>query len=160
MRYISDEKEIKEAENFMTLAAEEAQKSRCKKSKRGVVLVNNGMIIGRGYNEPLLPDLCCVRENIHDNTRYDLCSALHAEQMAIAEAANGLYRIQGARLYQIKTKNGEKVHSRNPSCTLCSRLIYGVKISEVVLWHKEGYAVYDSQEFNRLSYEYFLKSKK
>ena len=157
MKFLIEEKEIKEADYFMQIAAEESLKSLCGKSNRGAVLVNHGMIIGAGYNTPFFPEFCCARENVHDDSHRDMCSAIHAEQMAIANATKGLYTIQGSRIYHIKRKNSAKVSSGSPSCTLCSRLIHAMGISEVVLLHDQGYAVYDSEEFNRLSYEYFLK---
>ena len=157
MRCVTDEKEIKEIERYMNIAAEASLKSECRKSKRGVILVNNGMILSDGYNTPLLPELCCARENIHDNRAIDLCSALHAEEMAILNAAKCTCMIQGARLYHIQTKNGEIKPSGNPSCTQCSKSIYGAGIAEVVLLHEKGYAIYDSKEFNELSFKYFLE---
>ncbi len=47
MRYVLDKNEIKEIERYMKLAAEEAKKSTCKKSQRGVVIVKNGEVIGK-----------------------------------------------------------------------------------------------------------------
>ena len=157
MRFITGEDELKKVKYFMQQAAEEAKKSRCKKSQRGVVIELNGKIIGRGHNKPTLEHLCCLREHIKDNSRVELCTAVHAEQMAIVDAANMGKSISCARMYHIKLKDGEMRTSGNPSCTVCSRIIGVSWISEFVLWHKEGYALYSIGEFNELSFDYFLK---
>jgi len=160
MRYVTDEKEIEEIKKYMEIAAEEAKKSTCKKSQRGAVIVKDGKIIGKGYNKVTIEDLCnpCIRENINDNSRVELCSAIHAEQMAIIDAVKSGESLEGSRMYHIKLKNGEPKPSGKPSCTVCSRMLYVAGI-ELVLWHEDGYAIYTPEELNRLSFEYFLKNR-
>lgn len=159
MYYITNEKEKEETKRYMELAAEEARKSTCKKSQRGALIVKGEVILSRGHNKVTLSELCnpCIRENIKDNSHVELCSAIHAEQMALLKVNNKL--LKDARMYQIKVKDGEMKPSGKPSCTVCSRMIYEAGI-EFVLWHKEGYAVYSPEEFNKLSFEYFLKNNK
>lgn len=157
MRYLTG-KEAKEAEEYMKIAAEYARNSNCRKSQRGAVIVKDRKIIGRGYNKVTIEELCnpCIREAVKDNSRVELCSAIHAEQMAIIDAANNGKKLIGSRMYHIKVKNGEMRQSGKPSCTVCSRMIYDVGI-EFVLWHEDGYALYNPKEFNELSFKYFLK---
>ncbi len=158
MRHIEG-KEAKEAEMYMKIAAEYARNSQCKKSKRGAIIVKDGEIIGEGYNKVTIEELCnpCIREGINDNSRAELCSAIHAEQMAIIDAINNEKALIGSRMYHIKVKNREMRTSGNPSCTVCSRMIYESGIKEFVLLHEGGYVVYDAKEFNELSFKYFLK---
>lgn len=158
MRYITDEEEISAVVNYLKLAAEEAKKSTCKKSQRGAIIVKEKEILGRGYNQVTIEELCnpCVRENIKDNRRVELCSAIHAEQMAMIDAIKSGKPLAGSRMYHIKVKDGEMRPSGKPSCTVCSRMIHEAGI-EFVLWHKEGYGIYSPEEFNRLSFDYFLK---
>lgn len=155
--YILSEKELEETKEYLKEAVKEAKKSRCVKSQRGAVLVKNGRIIGRGHNKITVPGLCnpCIRERICDNSHVELCAAIHAEQMAIIDAALKGKSILGATLYHIKLKKGKPVPSGAPSCTVCSRPIYvaGLKF---VLWHKEGYVIYEPYEINELSFKYFL----
>ncbi len=152
--------EIPQIEEYLRLAAEEAKKSTCKKSKRGAIIVKPGEYYELGHNKVTDERFCspCIREDIKDNSRVELCSAIHAEQMAIFNAA--IYcrnaDLSGSRLYHIKVKDEKMVPSGKPSCTVCSRLIVGSGISEVVLWHPEGYAIYDAEEFNELSFKYCL----
>ena len=41
-----------------------------------------------------------------------------------------------------------------PYCTICSKLALDVGIKEFVLWHKDGIAVYDTHEYNELSFAF------
>ena len=158
MKYIANKEELKETKRYMDLAAEAAKKSTCKKSQRGAIIVKNGKIIGKGYNKVTIEEFCnpCIREEIKDNSRVELCSAIHAEQMAILDAINKKETTNGARMYHIRVKNGKEIPCGDPSCTVCSRLLYEVGIEFVIL-HKNGYAVYQPDELNRLSFDYFLK---
>lgn len=161
MRYLIGD-EAKESEEYMKIAAEYAKNSTCRKSKRGAIIVKDGEIIGKGYNKVTIEGLCdpCIREEIKDNSRVELCSAIHAEQMAIIDVINNSKSLDGSRMYHIKVKNEEMRKSGKPSCTICSREILESGIAEFVLWHEEGYMVYDSKELNELSFKYFLEKKR
>jgi len=153
--------ESKEAEEYMKIAAQEAVKSTCRKSQRGAIIVKNNEIIGKGFNKVTIESLCqpCIREDIHDNSKVELCSAVHAEQLAIIGAVNNQMSLNGSRMYHIKVKNGELKTSGNPSCTVCSREILESGIAEFVLWRNEGYCVYSAEELNDLSFRYVLGEK-
>lgn len=109
---------------------------------------------------PTICGKCCMRSKIHDNGQVERCAAIHAEQMAILKALACRESLEGLTLYHIKVKDREMVPSGHPSCTVCSRIVCYVGV-KVVLWHQEGYALYGPEEFNDLSFKYFLeKSKK
>lgn len=158
MKYITDEKEIEKIKRYMNFAAKEAKKSTCKKSQRGVIIVKDNQIIGRGYNKVMLKDLCdpCIRKNIKDNSKVELCSAIHAEQMAIIDAVTHGKSLNGSKMYHIKVKNEEIRPSGKPSCTICSRMLYEAGI-KFILWHEDGYIIYSPEELNELSFKYFLE---
>lgn len=173
MRIVTEEAELQEIEKYMKVAAEEAMKSNCKKSKRGAVIVNPaGEIIGKAHNEALIEKYCnpCVRENVHDNRVVEICSAIHAEENAILVAFKRGYLLHDSTLYHMKAKDGKFQPSGAPSCTSCSKSILVSDISYVVLFHKKGtsiggnpplendcYIIYDAEEFNKLSHKYFEK---
>jgi len=157
MRYARQD-EIPEIEFYMKLCAEEAINSKCKKSQRGVMIVKDDEAIGKGYNEPTIPELCCLRDNIKDNSRVELCTGLHAEENAILNALKTGISLAGARMYHERVKDGKVTTVGDiPSCTVCSRLVLKSGISEFVLRHKRGYAIFGAEEFNRMSFDYFLK---
>lgn len=161
MRYITEEPELKRTRQYVFEAAEEARKSACRKSQRGAVLVKGDEILGRGHNRVTLEELCkpCIREGIRDNSMVELCSAVHAEQMAIIDAAGKGEALDGSVIYHIKVKNGGMRSSGPPSCTVCSRMLYAAGIA-LVLLHDEGYAFYGPQELNELSFGYFKEKLK
>ena len=158
MRFIKGKEELKEAEYYMGLAAKEAKKSTCKKSQRGAILVKGNKIIGKGHNKVTLKKVCnpCIREEIHDNSKVELCSAIHAEQMAIIDAANKGKTLKGTIMYHVKVKNGKIVPVGDLSCTVCSRIMSEAGIKFVLL-QKNGYVLYEAKELNKLSFDYFLK---
>lgn len=160
MRYLTNS-EAKNAEKFMKIAAGEATRSTCKKSQRGAIIVKDNKIIGKGYNKVTLQPLCepCIREKIEDNSRVELCSAIHAEQLAILDAIKNNFSLANSTMYQIKLKNGEMRQSGKPSCTVCSRIIQESGIKEFVLLHTSGYVAYTSEELNELSFRYFLNKE-
>ncbi|MEM5814584.1 MAG: hypothetical protein QXD77_02100 [Candidatus Aenigmatarchaeota archaeon] len=160
MRYITETAELEMAEFFMDDARHEARKSVCRKSQRGAVLAKGNALLGKGHNLVTHGELCdpCVRADIHDNSRVELCSALHAEQMAVLDAHGKKTPLRGARMYQAELRKGKVMYSGEPSCTVCSRLLYAAGI-EMVLWRPNGFAVYAPEELNRLSFEYVLRKR-
>ena len=147
------------ARYWFLVAAKVAEDSQCYKSKRGVIIIKDDRLIGKG--SIYVPDdtYCkpCIREHIHDNSRIELCGGLHAERMAIMDAKKVERNLENTTMYHIKVKEGELRMSGKPSCTMCSREILSEKIGEFVLWHKEGITAYTAKELNDLSFQYFLK---
>lgn len=157
MRIVEDPEELEKVRRYMGLAAKVALNSSCKKSQRGAVIIKDGVKVGEGYNKPTIPTRCCLRVHIHDNSKTELCSAVHAEQLAIITTPSHL--MHGATMYHAKVKGGVEVPAGPPSCTQCSKLVLESGIAEFVLWQKfpEGprYVIYNIEEFNRLSFDYF-----
>ena len=146
MRYLEGS-EASEAQYFIDEAVKEALKSRCDKSNRGVVLVKDSAIIGRGSNNPPLAIQC-----IPDYCR-QICSqyCVHAEQNALFDALKKGYDVAGSRMYHIKVKDGEVKDSKKPCCVECSKMVLASGIGEFVLKLEQGLCVYGAQEFHDLS---------
>ena len=123
MRFLEGE-EIEKAWEYMEEAAEEAKKSTCKSSQRACVIVNNnGEIVGRGHNKPTMGEYCdpCLRENIEGMKTTELCYAIHAEQMAMLNTDKK--DREDSTMYHVRVKNGKITTSKEPVCTVCSRMI-------------------------------------
>jgi deoxycytidylate deaminase len=159
VKYLKNSKET-DAIRFINEAVKTAKKALCLRSKCGSIIVKEGKIIGRGYNAPPLDDpklrTCFKDYNLPQKFKYDRTCCVHAEQRAIFDALkNNSKQLSGSRLYFIRLdENGDIKRSGKPYCTVCSRLALDSGIKEFVLWHIEGICVYETDEYNRLSYEY------
>lgn len=142
-----------------------ARRSQCLSSHSGAVVFEvvegKAVTLGTGYNAPTAPSLCCLRRHIHGGRNVELCTAVHAEQMAIMEAAGrlGPYRLGVPPTYLVyaKVKLHEDGHyvpvaiNRDKlSCTLCSRLLAWYRI-HFVFTVAEGFVVMDGDDFNMAS---------
>lgn len=157
MRYLKSEEEA-EAMAYIDRAAEIARKASCFRSKCGSVIVKDGSVIGSGHNSPPGNTKLdhCLKDDLPQNFKSDKTCCVHAEQRAILDAsANNHDKLSGSRLYFIRLdEDGNKEVSGKPYCTICSKLALDSGIKEFVLWHKEGICVYDTAEYNELSFQY------
>lgn len=148
---------------YIEICTSIAKLSKCKKSKRGVIIVDfYGNLISRANNTPIGVESCdpCLRTNLEGGTHLELCRAIHAEDYAIQLALrNNPSKIKGSTLYHIKLDKEREVNKfpGDPSCTSCSRIILLNEIKNVFLCGRLESFLYDSKEFNELSYEYHLK---
>lgn len=152
--------EEKEALKFIDEAAKIALNSSCERSKCGSVIVKEGEIIGKGYNSPAgnfeSQRRCSCDKNKYHKKVTDKTCCVHAEQRAIMDVLkfNG-NKIENSRLYFIRLdENNKKSEAGKPYCTICSKMALDAGVKEFVLLHKEGITVYDTEEYNALSYEY------
>jgi len=154
MRYLEGS-ELEEAVKWMEVAVRTAENSPCRTDKRGVIIVKDGKLIGKGFNAPPIPFKC------EPNYCGDSCRvpAVHGEMNAIFDAANNSYDVKGARMYHAKVEKGILQDSRKPRCADCSKHVLQAGIAEFVLKHEEGFTVYDAEEFHRISLENYRKRK-
>jgi dCMP deaminase len=94
----------------------------------GAVVVRDKRILSTGYNGA--PTNCkhcsevgCLRQqlNVPSGERHELCRALHAEQNAIAQAAQHGMSMKGATIYVT-----------NQPCSLCAKLIINAGLSHII----------------------------
>ncbi len=159
MKILSGDEE-KEALEYLVKAAEIALESTCLRSKCGSVIVKNGVIIGKGYNSPPGHDesqrRCKNDKKLYHDKVTDKTCCVHAEQRAIMDALkHNPYEVPGSRLYFIRLDSDNKMlKAGNPYCTICSKMALDAGVKEFVLWHDTGITVYDTSEYNELSYNY------
>jgi len=130
----------------------------CERSKCGSIIVQSDEIIGSGFNSPP-QDLeeqrrCSYSKNSYYEKVTDKTCCVHAEQRAIMSALRkNPDKLSGSRLYFIRLDdNGTLSRAGEPYCTICSKMALDVGISEFVLWHDKGVCVYDTKEYNALSF--------
>lgn len=169
MRYLSGDQE-KKALGYIAIAAEVAQNSTCQRSRCGSIVVHErvpegesaleSMIIGRGFNSPPgekgKQRRCSQSKDSYHAKVTDKTCCVHAEQRAIVDALKiNSHKIAGSRLYFIRLdEDGKPSWAGKPYCTICSKLALDVGIKEFILWREQGVGVYDTEEYNSLSFQY------
>lgn len=155
---------MNEHEEWFHKAATEAKRGLCLRAKCGAVIVRDGEIIGQGYNAPPEDNVSvrqCGVENYDRSKKpkYDLTCCVHAEWRAIMDALrNHTNQIQGSTLYYARLDDAGKFRpSGEPFCTVCSRLALDAGITFFALRHSEGVMLYDTKDYNVLSYNYHKK---
>ena len=140
-----------------------ARSSTCERSKCGSVIVNGNKLIGIGFNSPPRniesQRRCSIpKRSYHDKVTDKTC-CVHAEERAIINAlTTNPEEVEGSRLYFVRLdENGKPSRAGEPYCTKCSKLALDVGIAEFVLWRDEGICVYDTEEYNNISYEFGKK---
>ena len=167
MRYLTGDEERQALECIAT-ATQIAMLSTCQRSRCGTIITNNEffegieqiIVIGIGYNSPPAElesqRKCSRKKDEYAGKVTDKTCCIHAEQRAIIDAlkTNPEY-VEGSRLYFIRLDNdGNPTPAGKPYCTHCSKLALDVGIKEFVLLHEQGICVYDTEEYNTLSFQY------
>lgn len=159
MRYLSGKEEIKALEHI-ALTAKIALGATCERSMCGSSIFQGDELIGSGINSPPNNDenqrRCSSSKELLDRKVVDKTCCVHAEQRAIMDALrNNPAKIIGARLYFVRLgEDKQPKKSGNPYCTMCSKMALDVGLAEFVLWHKQGVCIYDTAEYNLLSFKY------
>lgn len=159
MRYLSGEEEKKTMEYF-NKTTEVALNATCFRDRCGSIIVKNDEIIGTGFNSPPAnkesQKRCSLSKDSYHEKVTDKTCCIHAEQRAIMDALRrDPDKIVGSRLYFIRLDDkGKKTRAGKPYCTICSKMALDVGVAEFVLWHEEGICVYDTDEYNKLSFQY------
>ena len=159
MRFLSGEEE-KKALEYITKSASIALKSRCGRSRCGSVIVKQDEIIGIGFNSPPgyleSQERCEYSKKDYNQKVTDKTCCIHAEQRAIIDALRkNPDKIFDSRLYFIRLDDkGLPSRAGKPYCTICSKMALDVGIGEFVLWHEQGICVYDTEEYNNLSFNF------
>ena len=158
MRFLSGNEE-KQARIYFNKAIETARNSTCLRSKCGAVIVKNGEIIGRGFNSPP-GDLesqrrCLIKKDEYDLKVTDKTCCVHAEHRAVANALDkyNKKKLIDSKLYFARLDLEDNfLYAGNPYCTICSKFVLDNKLKEFVLWHEQGICVYNTEEYNDISF--------
>lgn len=136
-----------------------AKMATCKRSKCGSIIVSKqGVIIGKGYNSmPCNVTGECFKEKLAPTFKSDKTCCVHAEQRAIINALENIWRdqIKGSSLFFIRLdEHDNPKHSGEPYCSICSKMALDVGIENFVLLHKEGWTSYNTTEYNERTFQY------
>lgn len=148
-------------ESFFALAATAATHATCQRDLCGAVIVKDDVVIGEGWNSPAgdFEDqrMCAVEEyDWMKKKKSDKTCCIHAEWRAILDALRRHPTdIIGSTLYFTRVDaTGTMLKSGEPYCTVCSRLTLDVGIAFFALWQETGIRLYDTKEYNKLSYDF------
>lgn len=159
MYFLSGQDEII-GQKWLDQAAKIAMSATCERSKCGCVIIAWDECIGIWYNTP--PNSLesqrrcgCSKDEYHKKVTDKTC-CIHAEQRSILDTLrNHPDKIIGSRLYFIRLdKDDNPSFAGKPYCTICSKMALDVGIAEFALPHREGICVYNTEEYNDLSYQY------
>jgi deoxycytidylate deaminase len=137
-------------EHLLRAAVEEAMRSPCAKSKRGVVVFTRRSIVRYGHNHPPLGMACdgsaACREHCNK-----LC--VHAEEAALADLASmNPLPVGPIDMLHVKAMDGVAVPSGPPSCWQCSRKILDSGLIDTMwLLHAGGLQAYAPSVFHEMT---------
>jgi deoxycytidylate deaminase len=153
MRLLCSE-ELLAAEEYLRMAVDVAMSSTCFRSKSGCVIMNDGELIGSGYNSP--PNGMTLEECFKDRVKLnkDRTCCVHAEQRAIFNALRHKpVKLPGSSIYYVRLDlNDNELLNDDPDCSMCSKVVYDVGISEFIMRKREGVVAYSAREFNDVSF--------
>lgn len=144
-------------------AAKVAKDASCLRSRCGAVIVSpHNLNIAAGFNSPpcrgstAVAPTVCVKDNLSPGFKSDKTCCVHAEQRAIMTALQyAPEHLPGSTLYFIRLdEKGNMLPAGQPYCTICSKMALDAGIENFVLLHEAGPTVYDTYEYNELSFKY------
>ena len=148
---------------FFEMAADIAQNATCLRAKCGSVIIKDSVIIGRGFNSPVLEDenqrLCEVEMNTSAKPKYDKTCCVHAEWRAVLDACKtNADKLAGSVLYFMRIDDeGGFTDAGDPYCTTCSRFTMEAGVEEFALYNSNGADIYPLGEYNQKSYENYVQ---
>lgn len=114
---------------WLQYAKELSTKSNCKKSRFGAAILSpRGEFLGEGYNHSIVPNLCCMREDVRHGRELERCGAVHAEQAAAIDALRKDRDIEGASIVVW----GSRWDGRVFYCSFCARILAEAGVKYVV----------------------------
>jgi len=132
-------------DNFLFDKAEQLakEKSTCLKLNTGVIIVNNGKIVGSGWNMCSPGEgFChgekvaeCARMNLPSGQGYELCKPIHAEVAAVLSA--GVENCKGGVLY---------LSGHYYACWNCESIVRFAGIAEIKIRDKNAKEFYQKQQ--------------
>jgi len=138
------EKRPTKDEYYLEIAKAVALRSTCLRRKYGAIVVKKDTIVSTGYNGPARGvinclDVGCIKEklNLPHGAFYEDCTAVHAEENAIVNAARTGASVLGGVLYIAGVDKDGKLVEALP-CNRCKRILINAGIERVVIRKPDG----------------------
>ena len=145
---------------WLEKVAEIARQATCQQVRYASAIVADGQIIGHGFNSPpgaLESQRRCQFQKDHYHQKVvDKTCCVHAEQRAIIDALKNFpEKIIGSQIYTARIdEDGRSIKCGLPYCTVCSKMVLDVGIKDFILYQDAGVCLYDTEEYNNLSFNY------
>ncbi len=139
------EKRPSKDEYYLDIAKSVCKRSPCIRRQYGAIIVKEDAIISTGYNGPPRGVINCTEAGCLKNEKdlphyeqYQWCTAVHAEENSVINAARHGTKVLGGDLYLYgrKYETGEIFEGR--PCDRCKRTLINAGIQEVITKNKEG----------------------
>ena len=132
-------------EYYLSIAESVAARSTCLRRHYGAIIVKDDAIVSTGYNgAPRGDKNCddrgiCKREKlgVPHGERYELCSAVHAENNAVINAARSGVSVLGGTLYIFGYDCIEQKIITAKPCKMCMRVIQNAGIARIMVSTEE-----------------------
>ena len=113
---------------YMKEAIKQSEMSTCLRRRVGAVVVKDGRIIGKGYNNQVggikpCTEIGCIRDNydLRHGERRELCRYICAEQVIISEAARRGESLDGGIIY-----------ITSYPCSICAKMLVSAGIKKII----------------------------
>jgi dCMP deaminase len=132
-------------EYYLGIAEAVSKRSTCSRRKFGAIIVKGDAIVSTGYNGPARGVVNCLEvgclkdeSDAAEYESYDLCTAVHAEENAIINAARQGVAVFGGTLYIYGKypKTGRLTEAK--PCDRCKRALINAGIKIVVIKKADG----------------------
>ena len=134
---------------YLKIAEAVLERSTCLRRRYGAVIVKDDEVIATGYNGSPRGETNCIDAgfcnrdayNVPKGERYELCSAVHAEQNACLSAARK--DTIGATIYSVGREVRTWEYADPEPCLICRKMIKQMGIKRVVGFYKGQVVEFD-----------------
>ena len=139
-----DERPSKD-EYYLGIAKAVCKRSPCIRRQYGAIVVREDAVVSTGYNGPARGVINCQQagclkdeKDIPAYQGYDYCSAVHAEENAVINAARHGTKVLGGTLYLYGQEYETEETFEGKPCDRCKRTLINAGIDEVITKNKKG----------------------
>lgn len=142
---MKDEGRPSKDEYYLGISRAVCRRSPCIRRRYGAIVVKDDVIISTGYNGPPrgvvnCSEVGCLKEemDIPHYEQYDYCTAVHAEENAVINAARHGASVLGGTLYLYGQEYETERTVEGKPCDRCKRALINAGIKELITKNEEG----------------------
>ena len=159
-----DERPSKD-EYYLGIAKAVCKRSPCIRRQYGAIIVKDDAIVSTGYNGPPrgvvnCNEAGCLKEekDLPHYGKYDYCTAVHAEENSVTNAARHGARVLGGTLYLYGQEYETKETVKGKPCDRCKRTLINAGIEKVITEEADGNVIeYDVSGWVEKDTEQYLE---